>query len=150
VDAARSTARALAEADELELVTTGRASGRPHRVRLQFAYEDGLVWLRTGERPPAPDASGVRRRDSADRATDWLRNLEHDPRCRVHIDRAELEARYEPSVDPAGDLRRAVDLLRAKYGPEWVADWYVDMGRIPVKLRLLSGGTLPGGSRMRP
>ena len=32
--------------------------------------------------------------------------------------------------------RRAVELLRGKYGPEWVADWYLDIGRIPVKLRL--------------
>jgi len=134
VDAA--TARALAEADELELVTSGRISGRPHVVRLQFAYDDGIVWLRTGERPPLPDATGVRRRDSADRATDWLRNLEHDPRCRVRIADAEIEARYEPSVDQPADLRRAVELLRAKYGAGWVPDWYLDMGRIPVKLRL--------------
>jgi hypothetical protein len=131
-----ATSRALAEADELELVTTGRASGRTHSVRLRFAYEDGVVWLRTGERPSAPNASGVRRRTQSERETDWLRNLEHDPHARVRIADAELPAIYEPSADPAADLRRAVDLLRQKYGPEWVADWYLEMGRIPVKLRL--------------
>lgn len=137
MDPASSIERALAEADELELVTTGRVSGQPHSVRLQFAYDDGVIWLRTGERPSAPDATGVRRRTRSDRATDWLRNLEHDPRARVRIGRAgiQLDARYEPSTDPAADLRHAVDLLRAKYGAEWVADWYVDMGRTPVKLR---------------
>ena len=129
---------ALTKAEEIELVTTGRVSGRPHSVRLRFAYADGVVWLRTGERAPPPDASGVRRRPSADRETDWLRNLEHDPRCRVRIGRAELQAHYEPSADPAADLRRTVLLLRAKYGAEWVADWYVEMGRIPVKLRLVT------------
>jgi hypothetical protein len=134
VDAA--TRRALADADELELVTTGRVSGRAHSVRVQFAYEDGVVWLRTGERPSAPDASGVRRRTKSERETDWLRNLEHDPLARVRIADAELPAVYEPSADPAADLRRAVDLLREKYGPEWVADWYLEIGRIPVKLRL--------------
>lgn len=128
--------RALAEADELELVTTGRVSGSPHAVRLQFAYDDGVVWLRTGERPSAPDATGVRRRTSSDRTTDWLRNLEHDPRAQVRIGRAAIEVRYEPSTEPAADLRHLVDLLREKYGVEWVADWYVDMGRTPVKLRL--------------
>ena len=131
-----ATARALADADELELVTTGRVSGRPHTVRLRFVYDDGVVWVRGGERPSAPDASGVRRRREPDRASDWLRNLEQDPRARVRIGDADVEARYEPSADRAADLRRAVELLRGKYGPEWVADWYLDTGRIPVRLRL--------------
>ena len=133
----RATERALAEADELELVTTGRVSGGPHSVRLRFAYDEGVVWLRTGERPSAPDASGVRRRTESDRTTDWLRNLEHDAHALVRIGDAELPASYERSIDPAADLRRAVELLRDKYGAEWVADWYLEMGRIPVKLRLV-------------
>jgi hypothetical protein len=130
------TERALAEADELELVTRGRVSGQPHCVRLRFAYDDGVIWLRTGERPSAPDASGIRRRTESDRTADWLRNLERDPDARVRIADAELAARYEPSSDPAADLHRAVELLREKYGAEWVGDWYLDAGRIPVKLRL--------------
>jgi F420H(2)-dependent quinone reductase len=134
VDAA--TERALAEADELELVTTGRVSGEQHTVRLRFAYHDGVIWLRTGERPPASDASGVRRRTKSERATDWLRNLRQDPEARVRIAGAELQARFEPSADPAADLRRAVDLLREKYGADWVGDWYLETGRVPVKLRL--------------
>jgi hypothetical protein len=134
VDAA--TLRALAEADEIELVTIGRTSGRPHTVRLRFAYADGVVWLRTGERPPQPDASGVRRRTAADRTSDWLRNLEREPDARVRAGGTEIAARYEASTDRDADLRRVVELMREKYGPEWVADWYVDMGRIPVKLRI--------------
>jgi hypothetical protein len=130
------TERALTEADELELVTTGRVSGETHTVRLRFAYADGVVWLRTGERPLAADASGVRRRTESDRTSDWLRNLEHDPHARVRIADTELAARYEPSADPAADLRRVVELLRDKYGAEWVGDWYLDAGRIPVKLRV--------------
>jgi len=136
VDPAWSIARALAEAEELELVTTGRVSGDPHRVRLHFAYEDGVVWLRTGERASAPDASGVRRRTESDRTTDWLRNLEQNPAALIRIADAEIPARYERSVDPAADLRRVVELLRRKYGAEWVADWYLERGRIPVKLRV--------------
>ena len=136
MDPAWSTARALAEADELELVTTGRVSGQPHTVRLRFAYDDGVIWLRTGERPSAQDASGVLRRTESDRTSDWLRNLEHDPEARVRIGDAELAVRYEPSVDRPADLRRAVERLREKYGAEWVGDWYLDAGRIPVKLRV--------------
>jgi hypothetical protein len=131
-----ATERALAEADELELVTTGRMSGAPHTVRLRFAYADGVIWLRTGERPSAPGASGVRRRTESDRTADWLRNLEHEPQARVRIGDAEMPVRYEPTVDPAADLRRAVELLREKYGAEWVGDWYLDAGRIPVRLRV--------------
>jgi hypothetical protein len=129
--------RALAEADELELVTTGRVSGDAHTVRLRFAYDEGVIWLRTGERPSAPDASGVRRRTKSERGTDWLRNLEHDPAASVRIADTELPARYEPSVDAPADLRRTVDLLREKYGADWVGDWYLEMGRVPVKLRLV-------------
>jgi hypothetical protein len=136
VDPAWSTERALAAADELELVTTGRVTGRPHTVRLRFAYDDGVVWVRTGERPSAPDASGVRRRSRSDRTSDWLRNLESDPHARVRIGNVDLPARYEPSVDAPADLRKAVDLLRDKYGAEWVGDWYLEAGRVPVKLRL--------------
>ena len=134
MDPAWSTA--LAEADELELVTTGRVSGGPHTVRLRFAYRDGVIWLRTGERASAPDATGIRRRTESDRTSDWLRNLEQDPDARVRIGDAQFRARYEPSADAEADLRRAVDLLREKYGAEWVGDWYLDAGRIPVKLRL--------------
>ena len=130
------TKRALAEADEIELVTTGRVSGEPHAVRLRFVYDDGVIWLRAGERGSPPDSTGVRRRTEADRTSDWLRNLQQDPDARVRVADAELAARYEASVDPAADLRRAVELLRRKYGAEWVGDWYLDAGRIPVKLRL--------------
>jgi hypothetical protein len=136
VDPASSVERALRDAEELELVTTGRVTGRPHTVRLRFAHDDGVVWVRTGERPSAPDASGVRRRSRPDRTSDWLRNLESDPQARVRIAGAEFPARYEPSADPPADLRKAVDLLRAKYGAEWVGDWYLEAGRVPVKLRL--------------
>lgn len=127
---------ALAESEELELVTTGRISGQRHSVRLRFAYADGLIWLRTGERASAPDAVGVRRRTESDRTSDWLRNLEHRPDAHVRVGDMELPARYEPSADAAADLRRAVALLREKYGAEWVGDWYLDAGRIPVKLRV--------------
>ena len=103
-------------------------------MRLQFAYDAGAVWLRTGGRAPAPDATGVRRGGTP--PTDWLRNLEHTPRARLRVGGAEIAVRYEPSADRDEDLRRAVALLREKYGSEWVADWYLDTGRIPVRLRL--------------
>ena len=49
---------------------------------------------------------------------------------------ARISAFYERSTDPEADLRRTVELMREKYGGDWVADWYVDRGRVPVRLRL--------------
>ena len=80
--------------------------------------KDDLVWLRT------------------DRDADWLRNLDSDARCRIRVGGIEGAARREPVPDEAAALRGLVDLWRAKYGAEWVSDWYVERGRTPVRLRL--------------
>lgn len=116
---------ALRSAEELRLVTRGRRSGRAHTVTVNFAYEDGAVWLRTELRRGA--------------GPDWYRNLRRDPRCRIEVAGQVLEARAEPVADRDAALRHAVRLLRAKYGAEWVSDWYVDFGREPVRIRLLAG-----------
>jgi hypothetical protein len=103
-------------------VTRGRRSGREHRVQLWFAYDDGLLWLRTDRgRRGEPD---------------WYRNLLREPRCRAVVAGQELPATMEPPASGESELRRLVELWRAKYGAMWVQDWYVDLGRIPVKLRL--------------
>jgi deazaflavin-dependent oxidoreductase (nitroreductase family) len=112
-------ADALAREEELELVTRGRRTGRPHRVRVWFAHDDGVLWLRADERTP-----------------DWLRNLRRHPDCTVRIGGRDLTARYERPADPDAALRKLVDLWRAKYGAEWVQPWYVEKGREPVLLRL--------------
>lgn len=113
--------RALRDAEELEVVTTGRRSGSAHGVKVWFAYDGTDVWLRT------------------DRDADWLRNLERDPRCTVRVGGIQRDARREPVADEAAALRRIVELWRAKYGAEWVADWYVERGRVPVRLVLGAG-----------
>ena len=111
-------AETLWRAEELVLTTTGRRTGRPHRVTLWFVYDGSAIWLRT------------------DAVTDWYKNLERDARCRVAAAGVELEAQRVAVQDEPDALRRLVDLLRAKYGAEWVADWYVERGRIPVRLRV--------------
>ncbi len=111
-------ARAVAE-PELVLITRGRRSGSERSVRLWFAYEDGAIWLRT------------------DRAADWYRNLERAPRCRLRLGSLEVEGELEPVEDEAAALRHLIELWRAKYGVDYVADWYVDRGRVPVRIRLV-------------
>lgn len=100
-------------------MTRGRRSARQHAVTLWFAYDEDEVWLRT------------------DASTDWYRNLEQDPSCLVRVDGREIQAMREPVVDTMSAVRRVVELLRAKYGVEWVGDWYVERGRVPVRLRLV-------------
>jgi deazaflavin-dependent oxidoreductase (nitroreductase family) len=109
---------ALREAEEVVLVTRGRKTGRPHETTVWCAYEDGALWLR------------------GDHDSDWYRNLDLDPRCRIRVGNTEVAAVREPSADEAGALRKVVELFRAKYGAEWVSDWYVERGRAPVRLRL--------------
>jgi hypothetical protein len=108
------------DAEELELRTRGRLTGRIHSVRVWFAQEDDVLWLRTDEREP-----------------DWLLNLRADPDCAVRIGDHELAARYEPVDDRDAALRHLVELWRTKYGAEWVQDWYVEHGREPVRLRIV-------------
>jgi len=110
--------QALRDTEEIVLVTRGRKTGQPHEAMVWFAYDDGFVWLRT------------------DRDTDWYRNLQRDPHCRIRAGTVQLAATSEPIDDEAGALRRVVELFRAKYGVEWVSDWYVERGRAPVRLRL--------------
>ena len=111
---------ALRTAEELELETHGRRTGRAHRVTVWFAYDPPDIWLRT------------------DRDADWLRNLERDPRCRITVGDTTADAMRAAVDDETAALRRIVALWRAKYGQEWVADWYVERGRVPVRLRLIS------------
>lgn len=108
------------ESEELTLITRGRRTGREHRVKVWYAREGDLLWLRTDERLP-----------------DWYLNLQGQQRCRVLIEGEEREGLLERSDTPDADLRHLVELWRAKYGPEWVQDWYVEKGRTPVRLRLL-------------
>lgn len=104
-------------------MTRGRKTGREHRVRLWFAEEGDVLWLRADE---TPSGGGP----------DWYRNLLAEPRCRVIVDGREFDARLEPADDTNAELRRLVELWRAKYGPDWVQDWYVEKGRVPVRIRL--------------
>ncbi len=111
---------ALRAVEELQLRTRGRRTGRTHVVRLWFAHENGVLWLRADEREP-----------------DWLRNLRAHPECTVRVGDHEIAARYAPFEDRDVALRQLVTLWRAKYGADWVQDWYVERGREPVRLQLI-------------
>ena len=108
----------LSETEEVVIVTRGRKTGRPRETTVWCAFEDGVVWLRT------------------DHDSEWYRNLKREPRCRLRVGQMEVAAVSELIADEAAALRHVVQLFRAKYGVEWVSDWYVERGRAPVRLRL--------------
>ena len=129
--------RALRESTELVLVTRGRRSGKEHAVPLRFAYADGSVWLRAEPRDAPRDRSAaVVVRRGASRAPDWYRNLGVDPRCRIRVAGHDLAGTARVLADRPAVLQRAIELWREKYGAEWVADWYLDAGRLPVRVDL--------------
>jgi len=85
----------------LHLTTTGRRSGRPHRVEIWFAAHHGKLYLLSGGR---------------DRS-DWVRNLQANRRVRVELageDHVGAARVLEPGT--AEDLL-ARELLVAKYEP---------------------------------
>ena len=89
-------------------------------MSLWFAHENDTLWLRADEREG--------------RGPDWYLNLRHEPRCQVEVDGHRLDGRLVPTADRDAALRRLVTLWREKYGALWVSDWYIDTGRLPVRI----------------
>jgi deazaflavin-dependent oxidoreductase (nitroreductase family) len=88
------------------LTTTGRISGRPHRIEIWFALHDGTVYILSG---------------GADRS-DWVRNLIASPQVVLEIGdrRGTTRARVvEPGTDEDQLARR---LLVEKYQPGYGGD----------------------------
>jgi deazaflavin-dependent oxidoreductase (nitroreductase family) len=81
------------------LTTAGRRTGRPHRIEIWFAVEDGAIYLLSGGR---------------DRA-DWVRNLQANPSVTVELGgETHVGASRVLQPDTAED-QRARELLVAKY-----------------------------------
>src|SRR5689334_21602138 len=83
----------------LYLTTVGRRSGRPHRIEIWFAAQDGRLYLLSGGR---------------DRA-DWVRNLQANPRVTVELGDETRVGLARVLEAGAPDDRLARELLVAKY-----------------------------------
>ena len=82
------------------LTTIGRRTGRPHRIEIWFAAQDGRLYLLSGGREQA----------------DWVRNLQANPRVTVELgDETHAGAARVPRAGTAED-QRARELLVGKYG----------------------------------
>jgi deazaflavin-dependent oxidoreductase (nitroreductase family) len=81
------------------LTTIGRRTGRPHRIEIWFAAEDGRVFLLAGGRERA----------------DWVRNLQANPQVTVELgDETHAGTARVLQAGTAED-RRARALLVGKY-----------------------------------
>ena len=115
----------MAADDYCYLTTTGRRTGRPHRIEIWYAAEGDTVYLLAG----------------AGRGSDWVRNLEAEPAVVVELDGEDRAARGRV-LDGPGDeaeARRARTVVFAKYAPRHGNDltsWREDA--LPVALDLSS------------
>lgn len=88
----------LAGEDFAYLETTGRRSGRPHRIEIWFALEDGRLYLLSG---------------GGDNA-DWVKNIRKDPAVRIRVGSRSVAARAR-IVRAGKEDARARELLDSKY-----------------------------------
>ena len=103
----------MAPDDYCYLTTTGRKSGRPHRIEIWYA----------------DDAEGDRRTlyllAGGGRSSDWVRNLLADPVVLVEVD-GESRPANARLIEDADEDERARSLVFDKYAPRYdgdLADW---------------------------
>jgi len=107
--------------DYCYLTTTGRRSGRPHRIEIWYAVHGDTLYLLAG----------------AGRDSDWVRNLETEPTVSVEL-RGEMRAARGRILDGEGEeAERARRLVFDKYAPRHANDLTEWRGRaLPVALDL--------------
>lgn len=88
----------LAESDFAYLTTTGRKTGRRHRIEIWFALRDGHVYLLSG----------------GGDAADWVKNIRRDGRVRIQIGTRGVAARGR-IISGTREDQLARELLDAKY-----------------------------------
>lgn len=101
MDASRSTA--LHRSQVIDLTTTGRRTGRPHRVEIYLHELDGRLFI-SGMPSPRP--------------RHWLLNVAADPRVTVHLKRgvvADVPAVARVVEDPA-ERRPLIEAAARRWG----------------------------------
>ena len=113
---------ALAREQFCYLTTTGRKSGKGHTIEIWFAMEPGgrTLYMLSG---------------GGDRS-DWVRNLQAEPRVTVRLGTEQFTARGRVVEDPEEDAR-ARTLVFDKYQPRYNGELVTWRGRaLPVAIDL--------------
>jgi deazaflavin-dependent oxidoreductase (nitroreductase family) len=87
------------------LTTTGRRTGRPHRIEIWYAADGDTLYLLSG----------------GGRSSDWVQNLCADPAVLVEVGGDVLRARGRV-VEGGDEGERARSLVFAKYAPRYGGD----------------------------
>jgi deazaflavin-dependent oxidoreductase (nitroreductase family) len=95
----------LAREQYCYLTTRGRVSGRPHRIEIWFAIDQGTLYLLSG----------------GGRSSDWVKNLLHSSAVVVEIGGARFHGRARVVLDPAEE-ERARALVHDKYAGSYGGD----------------------------
>ena len=115
----------LAALDFCYVTTTGRATGRPHRIEIWFAAhpERETIFLLSGGRERA----------------DWVRNLVASPRCAVEIGDASFTG-YARVIEGTDEDEVARTLVHDKYAVQFddLASWRA--AALPVAIDLSPTG----------
>jgi hypothetical protein len=98
---------ALRDTNQIDLVVTGRVSGRQIANPVWFVLENNTVRLLP-----------VHGSDS-----DWFKNVVARPDVRLTADSESVTAGAVPVTD-AGEVRSVVEKFRAKYGSDQIAEYY--------------------------
>jgi deazaflavin-dependent oxidoreductase (nitroreductase family) len=96
--------------DYCYVTTTGRRTGRPHRIEIWYAADGGTLYLLAG----------------GGRGSDWVRNLEADPAVTVELDGESSPARARILDGGDEEAERARALVHDKYAPRQggdLTDW---------------------------
>jgi deazaflavin-dependent oxidoreductase (nitroreductase family) len=94
---------ALSKGGVIDITTTGRKSGKAHRIEIAFHNFDGRLYI-----------SGMPR----ERKRDWLANMERNPRFTFHLKRdvtADLPATARVITD-AAERRAVFEKVAAAWG----------------------------------
>jgi deazaflavin-dependent oxidoreductase (nitroreductase family) len=90
--------RSVAADDYCYLTTTGRRTGRPHRIEIWYAADGDTLYLLSG----------------GGRSSDWVRNLLAEPLVRVELD-GEVRRGHSRLVEGGDEDERARSLVFDKY-----------------------------------
>ena len=93
-----------ADTDVCYLTTTGRRTGRPHRIEIWFGVAEGIMYLISGNGPGA----------------DWFMNLRADPEVRIEV-ADEMRLATARVVTDAVERRLVGEIMREKHG-DWGGD----------------------------
>ena len=96
--------------DYCYLTTTGRRTGRPHRIEIWYAKAGNTLYLLSG----------------GGRSSDWVQNMLDDPAVMVEVDGVEHRAAARVLAGDSDEAELARDLVFDKYAPrsgDDLTDW---------------------------